>query len=167
MGLFDGKAKQDAAENEIMYRLSQVPLLDLLIANIFEGDVEPWIQMGQDYYDNCQRLVRIEPDGFEIIWSSVRDEIVVGNDGQRRVQRVEEVKGSVGYSYTKSGYMPLHGFAYDNGKKEISTQRVCCLWAAVVRERMAARLPNCWFSGVSENATFTYTVPALSFKDWF
>lgn len=123
--------------------------------------------MGQSYYDSCRRTVTVEPDGFEIKWSSFHEEPYVGSDGQRHTQRVEDVHGRVGYSYTKSGYLPLHSYSYDNGKKEISTQRVCCLWASIVRERMVAKMPNCKFSGVNDNATFTYTVPTLSFKDWF
>lgn len=167
MGLFDGKAKQESAENEVLQKLSSCPLLDLLIENVLRNEEEPWLQMGQSYYDSCRRTVKVEPDGFEIKWSSYHNEPYIGSDGQRHEQSVEDVHGRVGYSYTKSGYLPLHSYSYDNGKKEISTQRVCCLWASIVRERMAAKMPNCKFGGVTDNATFTYTVPALSFKDWF
>ena len=167
MGLFDGKAKQESAENEVLQKLSACPLLDLLIENVLSDEEEPWLQMGQSYYDSCRRTVKVEPDGFEIKWSSYHSEPYIGSDGQRHEQNVEDVHGRIGYSYTKSGYLPLHSYSYDNGKKEISTQRVCCLWASIVRERMAAKMPNCKFGGVTENATFTYTVPALTFKDWF
>lgn len=167
MGLFDGKAKQESAENEVLQKLSACPLLDLLIKNVLGDEDEPWLQMGQSYYDSCHRTVKVEPDVFEIKWSSYHNEPYIGSDGQRHEQRVEDVHGRIGYSYTKSGYLPLHSYSYDNGKKEISTQRVCCLWASIVRERMAAKMPNCKFGGVTDNATFTYTVPALTFKDWF
>lgn len=166
MGLFDGKAKQESAENEVLQKLSSVPLLDLLIENVL-GAEEPWLQMGQSYYDSCCRTVTVEPDGFEIKWSSYHEEPYIGNDGNRHTQSVEDVHGRIGYSYTKSGYLPLHSYSYDSGKKEISTQRVCYLWASIIRERMAAKMPNCEFSDVSYDATFTYTVPALTFKDWF
>lgn len=167
MGLFDGNAKRESAENEVLQKLSSVPLLDLLIDNVLGAEDEPWLQMGQSYYDSCCRIVTVEPDGFEIKWSSYHEEPYIGNDGNRHTQRVEDVHGRIGYSYTKSGYLPLHSYSYDNGKKEISSQRVCCLWASIVRERMAAKMPNCKFDGVTDNATFTYTVPALTFKDWF
>ena len=107
MGLFDGKAKKESAENEVLQKLSQVPLLDLLIENVLHEENEPWITMGQSYYDSCRRVVKIEPDGFEIKWSSYHDEPCIGSDGQRRIEKVEDVHGQVGYSYTKSGYL-LH-----------------------------------------------------------
>lgn len=167
MGLFDGKAKKESAENEVLQKLSQVPLLDLLIENVLHEENEPWITMGQSYYDSCRRVVKIEPDGFEIKWSSYHDEPCIGSDGQRRIEKVEDVHGQVGYSYTKSGYLPLHGYKYDNGNKEVPTNRVCCLWASIIRERMMATMPQCRFGEVNDNATFSYTVPGLSFKDWF
>lgn len=167
MGLFDGKAKQQSAENEVMQKLSQVPLLEILIQNILEEEDEPWIQRGQNYYDSCQRTVTVEPDVFEIKLSSYHDEPYVGNDGQRHIQHVEDVHGRVAYSYTKSGYLPLHSYSYNDGKKEISTKRICYLWASIVHERMSAKMPDCKFNNVNEDATFTYTVPSLSFKDWF
>lgn len=167
MGLFDGKAKQASAENEVLQKLSVCPLLDLLIENLLKNEDEPWLRVGQNYYDNCYRTVKVEPDGFEIKWSSYHSEPYIGQDGQRYEQSVEEVHGSIAYSYTDSGYLPLHSYSYDNGKKEISTQRVCYLWASIVRERMAAKMPRCRFGEVTDDATFAYIVPALIFKDWF
>lgn len=159
MGLFDGKAKQEAAEEEVMQKLSQVPLLDILIENILGDGAASWIREGQSYYDNCRRKVKIEPDSFEIKWSSYPEEI----PGQRE----EVIHESVCYSYTKSGYLPLHQFSYDNGKKEIPTEQVCYLWASIIRERMAAKMPNCKFDSVYGDASFTYKVQPPSFKDWF
>ena len=167
MGLFDGKAKKESAENEVLQKLSQIPLLDLLIENVLLEDEDPWITMGQGYYDNCKRVVKIGPDSFEIEWSNYHDEAYIGNDGQRHTQKVEEVHGHVGYSYTKSGYLPLHSYKYDNGNKEVPTDRVCYLWASIIRERMMEKMPQCKFGEVNDNASFTYTVPSLSFKDWF
>ena len=166
--MFDGKAKQESAENEVMQKLSQVHLLDLLIRQILEGEEEEaWLRTAQSYYDSRYRKVSIAPDGFEIKWSSFREETYMGNDGRPHTNSVEDVHGRVGYSYTKSGYLPLHEYKYDNGKKEISTQRVCYLWACIIRERMAAKMTDCQFGEVYEDATFSYIVPPLTFKDWF
>ncbi len=172
MGLFDGKAKQESAESEVLQKLSAVPLLDLLIENVLNEAAadESWLQIAQNYYDSCKRTVTVEADGFEIKWSGYHDEQYVGNDGNVRTKRVEDIYGRIGYSYTKSGYRPLHGYTYEGGKKTITTDRVCWLWASVIRERMAAKMPSCDFDGVcgtKGGATFTYTVPKLSFKDWF
>lgn len=167
MGLFDGKEKKESAENEVLQKLSQVPLLDLLIENVLNNEEEPWILKRQSYYDDGRRVVTIEPDGFEIKWSDSHTEEYIGNDGQRHYNSVEDVHGRVGYSYTKSGYLPLHSYRYDNGKKEVSANRVCCLWASIIRERMMAKMPQCRFGEVNDSAFFSYTVPSLSFKDWF
>lgn len=167
MGLFDGKAKQEAAENEVLQKLSAVPILDLLIENLLHAEDNPWLQMGQSYYDSCHRIVTVEPDSFEIKWSSCHEEPYIGNDGQRHTKTVEDVHGRICYGYTNSGYRPLHGYSYDGGKKEVSTERVCYLWASVVRDRMMAVMPNCKFGSVADDATFTYSVPKLAFKDWF
>ena len=166
MALFGGRSKQDV-EQEVLQKLSVVPLLDLLVENVMNNEEEPWLHISQGFYDSCKREVRIEPDGFEIKWSSYHDEQYVGPDGKRHEKRVEKVHASVGYSYTKSGYLPLHGYRYDEGKKEIPTQRVCYLWACIIRERLAAKMPKCRFSNVTDDATFSYIVPGLLFKDWF
>lgn len=169
MGLFGEKVKREtkeSAENEVLQKLCACPLLDLLIENIL-GEEEPWLQMGQSYYDSCCRTVSIEPDGFEIKWSSYHNEPYIGSDGQRHEQRVEDVHGCIGYSYTKSGYLPLHSYTFDDGKQEIPTHRVCYLLASIVRERMSAKMPHCTFGEVTNNATFIYVVPAQTFKDWF
>ena len=166
MGLFDGKAKKESAEKEALQKLSQVPLLDMLIENILSKE-EPWILQCQSYYDNCQRVVTIEPDGFEIKWSGTHSEEYIGDDGQLHYKKIEDMYGHIGYSYTKSGYLPLHSYKYDNGSKELSTVRVCYLWASIIRERMMAEMPQCKFGEVNESAVFSYTVPPLSFKDWF
>lgn len=166
MGLFDGKEKKEAAESEVLQKLSQVPLLDLLIENILNEE-EPWIFQCQSYYDSRRRVVHIEPDGFEIKWFDAHTEEYLGGDGQQHHKTVEDVYGQVGYSYTKSGYLPLHTYWYDNGNKKLSTDRVCYLWASIIRKRMMVKMPQCEFGEVNDSAYFSYTVPALSFKDWF
>lgn len=161
MGLFDGNAKEKAAEEEVMRKLSTLPILDDLIATVMlvAEEKESWIRETQTYYDNRLRTVSIKPDSFEIKWSIYEDLPGVG--------RKEEVLERVGYSYTSSGYLPLHRYVYDGGKKEIPTSRICVLWACVVRERMAAKMQHCEFSNVNHDATFTYKTPMLRFRDWF
>ncbi len=118
MGLFDGKAKQESAEKEVIQKLANAPILDLLIDNVIKAsDEESWIMRGQNYYDKCRRTVIVEPDVFGIKWSSMCDKSYIDNDGQRKTQRVEEVQGEICYSYTKSGYLLLHSYSYDDGKK--------------------------------------------------
>lgn len=173
MGLFDGGKKLKDAENEVLQKLSECPLLDMLIENIQkEQEEEPWLQMGQNYYDNCKRVVTVEPDGFEIKWIDEHQEPYTDQHGILQHRDVKELLGRIGYSYTRSGYVPLHEYRYDDGNRWINTKRVCYLWASIIRERMAAKMPNCKFDDIAHDEywgdiTFTYTVPALTFKDWF
>ena len=168
MGLFDGKAKKEAAEKEVLQKLSQVEMLASLVDLAIEnGEEEPWLLMGQSYYDSCKRIVTVIPEGFEIKWHSYHDEPYIGQDGRQYSKKVEDIHGSDGYSFTKSGYVPRHSDAYDDGSKEIPENRICCLCAAVIREHMMKKMPTCRFGEVREDASFTYAVPSLSFDDWF
>lgn len=176
MGLFDGlfndgPNRWEAAQNEVLQKLSACPMLDRLIESVLsECENEPWLQMAQSYYDSRERTVKIEPDKFEIKWSSTHNEPYIGNDGKRYEQKVEDVHGRIAYGFTESGYLPLHGYSYsyDNGKSvTVDTDTVCRLFASIVQERMEAKMPNCVFGPASHDKSFTYYVPALTFKDWF
>lgn len=160
MGLFDGGAKKEAAENAILQALSQLPILDDLVSTLMNNE-EEWITNCQGYYDNRKRQVTIEADLFEIKWSSFyyEDE-----------RRMEQINGQVRYDYTSSGYTPLHNHVNEKGKEDVSVDRVIFLWSSIVRERLQAKMPNCKFGNVTGHegsATFSYTVPALTWKRWF
>lgn len=173
--LFGTKEKQAAVEREILQKMSQLPILDNLIKQLLGEDAEEWMTMGQSYYDNCKRTVTVEPDSFELKWSRYYQERVqvgVYEDGTPKTEMryKEEILAEQGYSFTKSGYLPLHAHYNEKGKEDVSVGRVCYLWASIIREHLAAEMPNCKFGDVehsSEAASFTYTVPALKFKDWF
>lgn len=160
MGLFDGGAKKEAAENAILQALSQLPILDDLVSTLMNNE-EEWITNCQGYYDSCKRQVTIAADLFEIKWSDYHYE------GERQI---EDVNGQVRYGYTSSGYTPLHNHVNEKGKEDVSVGRVIYLWSSIVRERLQAKMPNCQFGNVTEyedHATFIYTVPALTWKRWF
>lgn len=173
--LFGTKEKQAAVEREILQKMSQLPLLDNIIKQLLGEDAEEWMTKGQSYYDNCIRTVTVQPDCFKLKWSRYYQECVktgVYEDGipKTEVRYKEEVLAEQSYSFTKSGYLPLHAHYNEKGKEDVSVGRVCYLWASVIREDLAAEMTNCKFNDVehnSEAASFTYTVPALTFKDWF
>lgn len=173
--VFGTKEKQAAVEREILQKMSQLPILDMLIKQLLGADMEDWMVMGQSYYDSCKRRVTIEPDGFELKWSRYyqqRVQVGVYEDGtpKTEMRTNEEILAEKVYSFTKSGYLPLHAHYNEKGKEDVSVGRICYLWASVIREYLAAEMTNCKFSDVehsSDAASFTYTVPALTFKDWF
>lgn len=167
MGLFNNKVRQEAVEQELLEKLSSNPLLDLIVDDILNDEEESWMRFAQSYYDNCLRTVSIQPDLLEIKWRNLQDLPTIGSDGEYYVEQVDDGEVQRCYSYTKSGYVPLHRYSYDDGKRDISIQRICYLWACVVRNHMAKRMPYCNFGEVNTKASFTYTVPFLSFKDWF
>ena len=155
MGLFDGKEK---IEEEIMQKMAQLPIVDDLIKQLLElskGE-EKWLASGVSYYDRCIRKVRIEPDCFEIQR--------MGDSNS------EDIVSRIGYSFTQSGYKPLHAHCNSKGKEDVSLNRVCYLLAAIIRERMVAKWPECHFEVIEsmrDYVCFTYKVPAMTFDDWF
>lgn len=168
MALFGGSAKKDAVENEILQAMSDLEILDLLVKNVAaEAEEEnPWITNCQGYYDNCIRTVTIAADMFEVKWSDISYE----RDAQGKEHRVENVNGRLAYSYTKSGYTPLHSHYNEKGKEDVSVSRVIYLWTTLVHERLQSKLADCSFGYVREGdgfATFDYKVPALTWKRWF
>lgn len=133
---------------------------------------EKWIAACQSYYDNCKRKVTIEPDGVEIKWYTSREEPYTGSDGQTHYKKTEDIYGHIEYSYTKSGYLPLHNHLNEKGKEDVSVGKVCYLWASVVQEALQEKMPQCQFNDRIKqdglyDASFTYQVPRPSWKRWF
>ena len=164
MALFGPSKKEIAAAEEyILQKLSKVEILDNLVVTVLENE-EPWILNCQGYYDNCKRKVVIGADSLEILW-------VASNSTPDGQPNSEQILGRVGYANTKSGYMPLHGMKNAKGDELVSVGRVVNLWAMVVQERLQAKLPQCKFGDVFQldgnQSRFYYTVPAMTFKDWF
>lgn len=160
MGLFDGGAKRESAENSILQAFSEQPILEDLIMTVLQNENE-WITKCQGYYDDRKRKITIGADMFMIQWLTTNN--VNG-------QNTDNIAGEVAYAYTKSGYTPLHHHVNAKGKEDVSVGRVIYLWASIVRERMQAKMPDCVFDSIIEyddHATFTYSVPALEWKRWF
>lgn len=168
MGLLNFGAKKKAAEDAVLKALFKVELLDLLIRNILEEakTENSWITNCQGYYDSCTRVVAISADSCTLKWvetQCVRDQ--KGNE-----QYVDDVKNELGYSYTASGYVPLHSHRGEDGMEDVPTSRVIYLWTTLVRERLQAKLGDCVFGEVNEGergSYFRYRVPGLTWKDWF
>lgn len=172
MGLFNGSAKKEEIENSIVQKMAQLPIVNELVECILE-DVQknPWVLKCQSYYDTCSRSVRIEPDGVVIIWKT-QQELYELEDGKNvGIRVVEGDFGRSAWSFTKSGYMPLHSHCNEKGKIDVSLSRVCCLFGMLLQKQMAAKFQGCRFDpGVSEGACcayFTYQVPKGTWQDWF
>ena len=160
MGLFDGGAKQSAVENMILQSLSQLEILDDIVLTVVENEKE-WITKCQGYYDTCQRQVTIGPDLFEIKW--VDYEI---RDGQKTMVYEDEVR----YSYTASGYTPIHNHVNEKGREDVSVGRVVFLWSNIVRERLASKMSDCQFGTVTQSgdySRFMYSVVPRQYRRWF
>ena len=161
-------------EKVIKEKMATLPILDNLEKAIEEDDIKgnPWLAMQQNYYDNRKRIVNVIPDGVEILWCAYHKELVETEGGKPRLKEVTETLGRIAYSFTESGYLPLHPYMNEKGKPVVSVARICNIWASLIRERLSAleAMKDCNFNAVStgtDSATFTYTVPALTFKDWF
>lgn len=165
MALFGPSKKEiELAEEQILQKLSKIELLNDITTTIFNHE-ESWILNCQGYYDNRKRKVQIGPDSFEILWIGKSD--VINANGERE----DEILGRVGYAYTKSGYMPLHAMKNAKGEELVSISRVVTLWTMVVKERLQSKMSECTFGEVFQwdtgRSSFTYNVPALTWKDWF
>lgn len=168
MAFFSGGAKREEVENEILRAMSRLDILTSLVENI-AGEAageNPWLIACQGYYDGCVRTVTIAADLCEVKWSDVRYE----KDAQGKEHRTEDVNGRIAYSYTKSGYIPLHSHYNERGREDVSVNRVIFLWASLLQERLQAKLTNCQFEEAVEGdgyAYFRYKVPGLTWKRWF
>lgn len=172
--LFEDREKKEDIENAVMRVLSQAPILDDIIARIdVEQEEKTWLTKGQSYYDSCTRVVIIEPDLFMIQWIEAEEQEYVDKTGKRQTRMEDVVIEEIKYRYTARGYVPLHEHRNGKDRIDVPVLRVCSLWAALIRERMAAKMKSCEFWRVMEStdgkprAKFTYKVPALSFRDWF
>ena len=170
--LFTSKEKKEAiAETEeiVMQRLSKVDLIDKLINVTLNDEENPWIAERQNYYDNGVRFIDIDVDLYGVKWVYFEEEQYVDSRGVPNTRTVEKVIKKVEYSYTKSGYLPLHSFT--EGEEEIPAKRVRYLWAMVVREHLMAAMPDCSFGEIKDSddtVYFTYKIPVrVQYKDWF
>lgn len=160
MGLFDSGAKKEAAENFVREALSKLPILDDLICTIVDNE-EDWLTNCQGYYDSRKRKVTIAADLFQIKWSEHHYE------GDRKIIDVDK---EICYSYTASGYTPIHNHLNEKGKEDVSVGRVIYIWASLIREQLKTKLQCCEFNSIWEYddyVTFEYVVPALAWKRWF
>lgn len=159
MSIFNIGAKK-AAENYVYESLSKLDILDDLLSTILDN-TEDWINNCQSYYDNRKREVTIGEDLFQIRWVQYEYE---------QEKRVEKTKGEVNYSFTLSGYTPLHNHINDKGKELVSVSKVIYLWTSIICEHLQKNMPECEFSNVTQfedHSSFSYTVPPLTWKRWF
>ena len=177
----DWEEKIKNVQENVKNKLMNTTLLDCIIQEIFMEGNYPWATECQGYYDNCVRSVLIIEDGFIVKWHGIEQEqYVMKNDGVGNPvygkRDVEKVYGEAAYSFTKSGYMPLHEYKemVNDGKtsKEITVEvkdilKIC---AEVVREKLHAKKIQFQYEHVvSENglASFVYRIPRAVWKDWF
>lgn len=163
MGLFDNSAKK--VENEILLKLSQQEILDQILSDIFECN-EKWITECQGYFDDCERVVRVQANSLQVLWYDLH----IKKDALGQERRVEEVHGSLGYQFTDYGYMPLSGHIDKNGREDVDVGHVIYLWTKLIREELQSRFPQFVFNEIierEEKSSFIYKVPAIKWKSWF
>lgn len=175
MSIFDGKKKAVPEQNpemvtleeEITEKLTKAGILES-IDNFIEEKIaqEPWITQCQSYYESCRRTVKIHEDLLSINWKEAK--AVLTADGSRVT--IFDKDNVAAFHYTDHGYMPLHSHYNELGNEDITLDQILYMWGIVVRERMMAKLPQCEFGPVYQSiteASFTYSVPAKQWTDWF
>lgn len=163
MGLFDGVGKREMAENVVLQSMARQPILDDIVGAVMSEDA-PWITTCQGFYDTRKRQITVGADLFRIAWSGYNgysNEEGFGN---------EVIRDVIEYSFTGSGYVPLHSHMNEKGREDVSAGRVIYLCTALIQERLRAKLPNCKFGEVIEyedHSTFVFAVPPIQWKNWF
>lgn len=172
MGIFDtlfaGKEKRLAAENELKQKIAQAAVLDGLISAVMTDEKNEWIRKEQGSSDNRRRAVKVTTEGVEFKWSTwerVRDQ-------SGEYKSVENIIEEAVYNFHDNGFAPLGPYRYDTGKNDVLiTGVVCRLFAELVKERLAAKIPKGKFDEkVNEYhffATFYYTLPDRELKSMF
>ncbi len=175
MSIFTGKNGVIAEENFVMSPIEQeiekkleksgfLAVLDEFLDQ--QAAAAPWLTECQGYYDELVRVVKIHEDLLAIGWKQTVKHTftsgsrVVGNDADE----------DVSLHFTEFGYVPLHNHEAPDGNEDVTIDRVLFLWGIIVRNRMAAKWPQCAFSPVYQSlgeATFSYKVPSREWKDWF
>ena len=191
MALFGPSKDQIAGlKNELMQKLSSNEYIDLLIHEILtkagkepigedeKGDPDfdtsnPWITTCQSYYDDRKRRVIVGPDSICVAWSTFHTEF---NPTTGANMQVEDVIQEFGYAFTKDGYVPLS--AYTSSTGSLSRSEVIYGFTSIVRERMQSVFPELEFDiarpllingsrSTDDEHYFEFTVPALTWKQWF
>lgn len=173
--------KVKKVQENLKNKLMKASLLDGIIQEVFMEGNYPWATECQSYYDNCCRSVFIVEDGFLVKWHSIEQEqYVMKHDGAGNPvygkRDVEKVHAETAYSFTKSGYVPLHEYkemvGEGNSQKEVNVEvkdvlRIC---AEVVREKLHAKKIMFQYDSVRSEkdvASFVYRVPRSIWKEWF
>lgn len=120
----------------------------------------------QSYYESGHRTVKIHEDLLSIEWKETKVETTANG---ARVTIIDEDDSAV-FHYTDHGYMPLHNHENERGNEDVTLDTILYYWGEIVRERLMKVLPQCKFGPVYQSigeTTFTYTVPAKQWKDWF
>lgn len=147
------------------YRLFIQELL-IIFGNSSSESVDPdlqrkamenqWVKNQYNYYDDCRRCIFVGDDVIGISWPQ----------GER-----EGVSQPILYSFTASGYLPLHDYKVD-GKVRMNQTNIRRMWCTIIRDGLKAIEPSLVFDNTgksdSENKqySFNYRVPQNEYKDW-
>ena len=162
MALFSGKVKREEIEEEIKKKLSHNSMIDALVEEMINNNnaERAWLHIGQDYYDSCERIVRVDKDGISIKESEAGH----FNESSRTVSKI-------GYRYVDHGFVPLHAYKSSDNTKQLPLNRVCHLLALTIKEKLEKNRPDFKCGEVSDETSeasrFRYKVPALPFEEWF
>lgn len=163
MGLFGpSKIQIEIAEKKVKQAFAENPLLDDIITTLLNRtDENPWILNCTGYYDKRQRTIIIGRDLLGVVNGRIDFE-----GGEPKEPKTENLL----FSYTASGYKPLHSYVDENGDTLLELNQVMNVWRQVICDRMKQEFPDIKFGAVileGSYVTVSYYVPALTWKDWF
>ncbi len=213
MGLFDSMKEKSAQKKEAeaarqtadkarreqyKQKLMESDLVQNLLGTIEDARTDEdssWIALATDYYDHDPREVKIDEngDGFEIVRAHyyTETEVVAVPDGrggayEKKIDvKKRAVVQSLGYGFTKSGYLPI-----DRGRKMktdtgneivLKSKDIRDIVEEILYERLQQLFPKCDFKGRVKSIlgspekpfeetsyqNLTYFVPSREYKNWY
>lgn len=177
MSLFNKtRAPQDNGsdvEMMIKERFRQAPFF---IEMFEELKTEPWITQTTSYYDTRKREVKIYDN--RVTFSRLRDDLELVHMYPKGIPTNDNLYPAhydgVWISFISHGYRPLHPHG------NISIKKIRELFASVLIEKLMEKVPEISFSGIVDEpllskggdtlgrvTMFTYTVPDITYNDWF
>ena len=163
MGLFGpSKADKEYAEKKVKEALADADILnDIMHTLHLKINDASWILKCTGYYDTRNRTILVGPDLL-----SVSKGLISFENGEPQEPKDEYLN----FSYTASGYRPLHGYTDSKGNLIFDESQVVALWLDVLRERLMHDYPDIHWANPFQHgkyAVLQYKVAPLEWKDWF
>ncbi len=135
MGLFN-KGKLTDMEQEVLHQMLHSELLNNLICTLQDDPQYQWTRAGR-HGTPSWRKVTVEPSGFIIEVPSAYEKKIDG--------------AFISVNFEAAGYHQISEHYNSSGKTDITSSRMCFLYATAIQQRLQAFMGDCKFDAVRNN----------------